>query len=258
MGRSARGVTWFLFLSALLTLVGCQPRNIPPTASFVRSPESGEAPLSVFFDASSSADVDGVIASHSWDLGDGRSALGSTLTHTYDQPGAFAATLTVRDDAGGAATATRVVDVRSPGEVIPVGAGIGERAPDISLADVRTSAIRSLAEFRGLVVLLEFWRSTCGPCRTSLEHVETLRARYAGEGFVVVTVSSDVTAADARQYLDGQGYGGFVGLHDGAGAARALFGVSEVPHAFLLDRQGIVRHADHPIRFRDRDITPWL
>lgn len=258
MGRSLwRAMGLFLCLS-LFAIAGCKPRNVPPTASFVRTPDSGDAPLSVYFDASASTDVDGAIASYAWDFGDGRTGAGATLTHTYERAGAFAATLTVRDDGGGTAAATRVVDVRSPGDVPPVGAGVGERAPQISLPDVRTSAIRSLTEFRGLVVLLEFWRSTCAPCRTSLEHMETLRTRYAGEGFVVVTVSSDVTAVDARDYLDGHGYSEFIGLHDGQGVARALFGVSEVPHAFLLDRQGIVRRVDHPIRFRDRDITPWL
>ncbi|MEW5826943.1 MAG: PKD domain-containing protein [Candidatus Bipolaricaulota bacterium] len=237
---------------------GCVARNTAPLAEFLRTPRSGDAPLSVLFDASASMDPDGQVVSYSWTFGDGASGEGETTTHTFDRAGAFSVTLLVKDDLGASGSAVRAVDVREAGHPPVEGTEVGQKVPDIVLPDVTTGDLRPLSEFRGYVVLLEFWRSTCSPCRTSLSHMETLRARYAAEGLLVVTVSSDVTPEAARQFLVQEGYGEFVGLHDTDGAARSLYHVDEVPHTFLIDRQGIVRHADHPIRFRDRHITPWL
>jgi parallel beta-helix repeat protein len=70
----------------------------PPVASFVASPTAGRAPLTVNFDASSSYDPDGTIASYSWNFGDGSSGSGKIVSYTYTKEGTFTATLTVKDD----------------------------------------------------------------------------------------------------------------------------------------------------------------
>jgi thiol-disulfide isomerase/thioredoxin len=108
------------------------------------------------------------------------------------------------------------------------------------------------------VVLLEFWRSTCVSCRSSMPAVEALRTKYAADGLLVVLVSQDVTAEEARALLDGQGYDDFIAVHDVDQSVRTLYGVELIPRLFVIDRQGIVRHMDHPVRIRDRHITPWL
>jgi peroxiredoxin len=248
------GVLGLLILAA----AGCAEPNKPPIASFTRSPASGVAPLAVFFDATESSDADGVVSSYEWDFGDGAVAAGTTATHTYLRAGMYSATLTVTDDLGKATSAMRAVDVSASGAPPPTGTGIGDRAPDILLADIGTGEVRSLSSFRGYVVLLEFWRSTCSACRTSMPVIEALRARFSTAGLLVVLVSEDVTAEEARNALEEQGYEGFICLFDAAGAARSLYDVDVVPRAFIIDRQGIVRHEDHPARVRDRDITPWL
>jgi peroxiredoxin len=242
----------------ILTAGGCLEFNKAPVAAFTRSPASGVAPLAVFFDAAESADPDGAVASYAWDFGDGAVSAGATATHTFATAGTYSVTLTVVDDRGKSAEAMRMVDVAASDTPPPVGTEIGQRAPDLSLANVRTGESQSLSAFRGYVVLLEFWRSTCSACRTSMPSIEALREKYAADGLIVVLVSEDATAEEARVVLDEQGYGGFVGLFDANGAARSLYGVDLVPHVFIIDRQGIVRYEDHPVRIRDRHITPWL
>ena len=67
--------------------------------------------------------------------------------------------------------------------------------------------------------------------------------------------------AAAIAYLDEKGYDEFIVLRGTlaeAEAVRADYGVEGIPHTFVIDRQGIIRHADHPIRLRDRHIEPWL
>ncbi len=249
-----------LTIIGLLVLAagGCLEFNKAPVAAFTRSPASGVAPLAVFFDAAETADSDGTITSYAWDFGDGAVSAGATATHTFTTAGTYSVTLTVVDDRGKSSETMRMVDVAASDAPPPVGTEIGQRAPDLSLANVRTGESQSLSAFRGYVVLLEFWRSTCSACRTSMPMIEALREKYAADGLIVVLVSEDVTAEEARVVLDEQGYGGFVGLFDANGAVRSLYGVDLVPRVFIIDRQGIVRYEDHPVRIRDRHITPWL
>jgi len=248
-----------VFLAASLS--GCVIVNRPPVAAFTRTPSAGEAPLAVYFNATDSVDPDGAITSYLWDFGDGASGSGPTITHTYETAGTFEATLTVIDELGRTQSATRAIVVAGPSQEAPeVGPAVGQQAPDFTLRDLDGVEV-TLSEFRGFVVLLDFWRSTCPPCRMTMPYLESLRAQYADQGLIVVGVSLDLTEEEARAYIEENGFGEFVALHGSLAEAevvRALYGVGGIPHTFVIDRQGVVRHADHPIRLRDRHIEPWL
>ena len=86
--------------------------NIPPVASFTFSPAMaisiGQA---VSFDASASSDPDGSIARYEWDFGDGTTASGVTVSHTYIRAGNYVVTLTVTDNQGAANSVSRTVTV---------------------------------------------------------------------------------------------------------------------------------------------------
>jgi thiol-disulfide isomerase/thioredoxin len=245
----------------MLALSGCQLFNKPPVPSFTRSPSSGEAPLSVFFDASASVDPDGIILSHDWVFGDGATAIGETATRTYSEAGVYQATLTVTDDDGAQSELSRMIDVRSAGQPPETGSAIGQLAPDFTLANLEGNPV-TLSDLRGYVVLLDFWGSWCTPCRLTMPNLETLRSRFADDGLVVVAVNLDVSEMDARTYIEAEGYTEFIVLRGSLAEAEAvktdLYGVDGIPHTFLIDRQGVIRHADHPIRLRDRHIEPWL
>ncbi|MCU1615891.1 MAG: Conserved secreted protein of unknown function, putative domain [Frankiales bacterium] len=88
--------------------------NATPTASFT----SSVTDQTVSVDGSGSTDPDGTVASWAWDFGDGSSGTGKTASHTYTAGGTYAVKLTVTDNGGAAATATRSVTV-----VAPPGAG---------------------------------------------------------------------------------------------------------------------------------------
>ena len=89
--------------------------SAPPTAAFTAGPASGNAPLTVSFDASSSTDADGSIASYAWDFGDGTSGNGGMASHTYTATGIFTATLTVTDNNGNTAAASLAISVNGTG-----------------------------------------------------------------------------------------------------------------------------------------------
>jgi len=94
---------------------------VAPTAS-AGSSATVDQGTAASFDGSGSADNLG-IASASWDFGDGSTSMGLTASHSYANPGLYMATLTVWDNSGNAATATRSVTVRDTAAPIPRGGG---------------------------------------------------------------------------------------------------------------------------------------
>ena len=83
----------------------------PPSANFTATRTSGQAPLAVSFNGSSSSDSDGSITSYAWSFGDGGSSSGVTANHTYSSAGVYTAQLTVTDNDGATDTATRTIQV---------------------------------------------------------------------------------------------------------------------------------------------------
>ncbi|AGN00771.1 glycoside hydrolase family protein [Salinarchaeum sp. Harcht-Bsk1] len=85
--------------------------NAAPTASFTNDPASPEPGQTATFDASGSGDSDGSIASYEWEFGDGTTATGQTVDHTFASEGTYSVTLTVTDDDGATGTTTTDVSV---------------------------------------------------------------------------------------------------------------------------------------------------
>ena len=83
------------------------PDNAPPVADFTVTVDGLDATL----DAGPSDDPDGTIVSYDWDLGDGTTATGSSVSHTYVQAGTFDVTLTVVDDGGQPDQITKPVSI---------------------------------------------------------------------------------------------------------------------------------------------------
>ncbi len=88
--------------------------NELPTAAFTVDVDRGQAPLEVNFDASASSDPDGNLVSYEWTFGDGGTATGVRVAHTYAGGGIFEVELTVEDNRDGEASAGGDVTVASP------------------------------------------------------------------------------------------------------------------------------------------------
>ena len=94
--------------------------GVPPKADFVFSPTNPAIGQSVSFNgAASTASAGHTIASYSWDFGDGGRGSGLTASHAYGSAGAFNVVLTVSDEAGQTAVASKSVPVATPAEVPP-------------------------------------------------------------------------------------------------------------------------------------------
>jgi len=83
--------------------------NKTPTAAIAATPPSGTIPLVVSFDASGSTDTDGSIATYVWNFGDGSTATGKTVSHTYNTAASYSATLKVTDNQGATNTTSTTI-----------------------------------------------------------------------------------------------------------------------------------------------------
>lgn len=97
-----------------ITIVTTGLPNVIPTASFTPATATGNAPFTVYFDASASVDVDGSIVSYAWDFDDGSTGTGTLPWHTYYVAGVYTVTLVVTDDMGATANATATITVNIP------------------------------------------------------------------------------------------------------------------------------------------------
>ncbi|MCK5827792.1 PKD domain-containing protein, partial [Candidatus Bipolaricaulota bacterium] len=94
-----------------VTLVPLFPTNASPTANFSYSPTNPPVGAWVQFDASSSSDSDGTIASYAWNFGDGSTDSGAGIWHRFNASGTYIVTLTVTDNDGASDTMTQAVQV---------------------------------------------------------------------------------------------------------------------------------------------------
>lgn len=124
---------------------------------------------------------------------------------------------------------------RSP----PQPAVIPEQMPDVSLADPE-GKLRSLSEWRGKPLVINFWATWCAPCRREIPMLNALATEVSAEGIEVIGIAIDFRE-EVLSYLETTPirYTVLIGEQDGMAAARA-FGMEAIglPFTAFTDRQG--------------------
>ncbi len=136
---------------------------------------------------------------------------------------------------------------------VPVGIEVGERAPNFTLPDLNGKSV-SLSDFRGHVVILDFWASWCPPCRASMPQLQRYYEEFKDRGLVLVGVSLDRSAEDARSFLEAKGYHDLIPLWGSVSASQSVareYGISWIPHTFVLDKDGVIRFSDHSMHLTE-------
>jgi peroxiredoxin len=112
----------------------------------------------------------------------------------------------------------------------------GKSAPDFTVSDGLTSV--HLANYRGKVVLLNFWWSQCAPCIEELPSL--LRLHHDDPNLVVLAISID---EDQGNYIDfiRRRHVDLITVRDPQQTAASLFHTDMWPETYLIDRQGVIR-----------------
>ena len=116
----------------------------------------------------------------------------------------------------------------------------GRPAPDFTLADLGGQQV-SLSQFRGKVVLLDFWASWCGPCIANLPSIRELKKRTTDLPVVFLNLSLDSSDAAWRKAIEEHGIDG-VHVRSGVSGSGPVvdYNVRGIPAYFLVDPQGII------------------
>jgi peroxiredoxin len=99
----------------------------------------------------------------------------------------------------------------------------------------------ALADFRGQIVLLNFWASWCGPCRQEMPILEQLNRQYHGKGVTLLGVNVEPDSAAAVAWLKATPVT-FPILFDTESKVSSLYEVAGMPNTVIIDRKGLVRY----------------
>ena len=133
-------------------------------------------------------------------------------------------------------------------------------APAVNLQRLEGGGAASLSDYRGKVVVLNFWASWCAPCRDESPLLQRWHTRIRSRGGTVLGVNALDVRSDARAFVREYGLT-YPMLRDGSTNSGEAFGVVGYPETFVIDRRGRIAAVRRgPVDGADlrRDVLPVL
>ena len=115
----------------------------------------------------------------------------------------------------------------------------GAPAPSFTLA-ARGGQNVSLTQYKGQVVMLNFWASWCGPCRQEMPLLESIYRKYGKMGFTMIGVNVEPDSNAANEWLKATPVS-FPILYDRDSKVSKLYDVAGMPSTVIIDRTGKLR-----------------
>jgi peroxiredoxin len=134
----------------------------------------------------------------------------------------------------------------------------GKPAPDFTLVDLAGQKTR-LSDFKGKVVLVNFWATWCPPCREEIPSMANLNRIMAGKPFRMMAISIDQGGKEAVEAFFRQSGNTLPALLDTDGAVSKLYGTTGVPETFVIDRKGvIIKKVVGALNWSDHEVVEFL
>jgi len=115
---------------------------------------------------------------------------------------------------------------------------IGSAAPDFTVQDSQNSA--TLSQFRGQVLVLNFWATWCAPCVEEIPSLVEMQRRMKAKGVTVLAVSVDVDENAYKQFVKDHNVS-LLTVRDPSGKSNGLYGTFKFPETYVIDRNGVMR-----------------
>ena len=126
-----------------------------------------------------------------------------------------------------------------PGVAVAVDKGRRVPAPKLDLPRLDASGRLSLASLRGKVVVVNFWQSSCVPCKQEAKDLASAAAHWRTRGVVFVGVDALDLKSTGRAYMKRYDVN-YPNVRDALGSTYPNWGVTGTPETFFIDRQGRV------------------
>ena len=116
---------------------------------------------------------------------------------------------------------------------------IGHPALDFQVTDLKGEEL-SLKNFRGQVVLLDFWATWCGPCIAEMPKVKQTYEKYKDQKFQIIGISLDRSMEPLETYIEKKNLG-WIHYWDKSRQVSNMYQVRGIPATFLIDGEGVIR-----------------
>ncbi len=135
-------------------------------------------------------------------------------------------------------------------------ARIGSRAPDFVVQDGDKKI--ALHDFKGKVVVLNFWATWCPPCVEEMPSLVSMQSKLKDRGVEVLAVSVDVDERAYQKFLRDHNVN-LLTVRDPDQKSNSLYGTSMFPETYIIDRNGVVRRKFiGPVDWSQPDIMQYL
>jgi len=115
---------------------------------------------------------------------------------------------------------------------------IGTVAPDFTVKD--SDRMVTLGQFKGQVVVLNFWATWCPPCIEEMPSLVRMQQHMQAKGVTVLAVSVDADESSYKRFLRDHGVN-LLTVRDPDQKSNSLYGTSKFPETYIIDRNGIMR-----------------
>jgi cytochrome c biogenesis protein CcmG, thiol:disulfide interchange protein DsbE len=135
-------------------------------------------------------------------------------------------------------------------------ARIGSAAPDFTVQDSTRTV--TLSQFKGQVVVLNFWATWCPPCIEEMPSLVEMQQKMKDKGVTVLAVSVDADQDAYRQFLRDHNVN-LLSVRDPEQKANELYGTFKFPETYIIDRNGVVRRKFiGPVDWTEPDVMEYL
>jgi cytochrome c biogenesis protein CcmG, thiol:disulfide interchange protein DsbE len=133
---------------------------------------------------------------------------------------------------------------------------IGSNAPNFTVQDAQNKV--TLSQYRGQVVVLNFWATWCPPCVEEMPSLVEMQRRLKAKGVTVLAVSIDVDDDAYRRFVKDHA-ANLLTVRDPEQKTSNLYGTHGWPETYIIDRNGVLRRKFiGPVDWTEPEITDFL